>query len=84
MYDTADDIQSFSFSFDLHCRQDILLTFRQNVTAQVAYMYLKIIRISLTDLMAANVSILIAQTILYLRTYNILGYCRNQNFLTQF
>jgi len=46
MYDTADDIQSFSFNFNLHCRQDILLTFRQNVTAQVAY--LKIIRISLT------------------------------------
>ena len=82
MYDTADDIQSFSFNFNLHCRQDILLTFRQNVTEQVAY--LKITRISLTDLIAANVSILIAGTILYLRTYNILGYCRNQNFLTQF
>lgn len=48
MYDTADDIQSFSFNFDLHCRQDILLTFRQNVAAQVAYF--KIIRISLNDL----------------------------------
>ena len=69
MYDTADDIESFSFNFNLHCRQDILLTFRQNVNAQVAY--LKIITISLTDLMAANVSILIAQIILYLRTYNI-------------
>ena len=82
MYDAADDIQSFSFNFNLHCRQDILLTFRQNLTAQVAY--LKIIRISLTYVMVANVSILIARTILYLRTYNILGYCQNQNFLTQF